>query len=265
MPRSVLFQPLHTVALVAVLALVPGASPIAAAEAAARKSVSSDLVALSKVDASIAQDMRYAGPHNFTGRIVPGYEAPQCLLRPAVADALARVQADLAKAEPPLSLKVFDCYRPQRSVRSFMAWAADKDDGSSRVYHPGLPRGALVAKGYIARTSTHSRGIAVDLTLTLENSTATGAAAAKASASKQGPCTGDRSAGDSEIDMGSGFDCFDPKSHTAAGGIAEEQRDARQLLKRAMSRHGFVNYAREWWHFTYPAADDGRSFDVPVR
>lgn len=251
-----------------VAALVSTASGFApgrdVARAAESRTAPPDLVDLAVVDASIAQDIRYAGNRNFTGRRVPGYEAPRCLLRPAVAEALARVQADIAKADPPLSLKVFDCYRPERSVRSFMSWAAGKDDGSSRDYHPGLPRGALVAKGYIARSSTHSRGIAVDLTLMRQGHQTAAGKAASAQLAPSGPCTV-APPDEGELDMGSAFDCFDPKSHMAAGGIEGSQRDARQLLKRAMTRHGFVSYAKEWWHFTFPAADNGLSFDAPVR
>ncbi len=36
-------------------------------------------VYLRDVDPSIQQDMRYAGSDNFTGRPVPGYEAPECI------------------------------------------------------------------------------------------------------------------------------------------------------------------------------------------
>ena len=36
----------------------------------------------------ILQDMRYAGPDNFIGRPVPGYEAAECVLQVGVADAL---------------------------------------------------------------------------------------------------------------------------------------------------------------------------------
>ena len=40
-------------------------------------------------------DMRYAGSDNFTGRPVPGYDAPRCYLLAPVAQALARVQRAL--------------------------------------------------------------------------------------------------------------------------------------------------------------------------
>ena len=65
--------------------------------------------------------------------------------------------------------------------------------------------------------------------------------------------------------MGTSFDCFSTKSYTRAGGLTVEQRQRRDRLVRAMARHGFVNYKREWWHFSYPAADPRREYDFPVR
>ena len=45
-------------------------------------------VYLRDVAPDVLQDMRYAGLDNFTGRKVPGYDAPQCILRREVAEAL---------------------------------------------------------------------------------------------------------------------------------------------------------------------------------
>jgi D-alanyl-D-alanine dipeptidase len=53
-------------------------------------------------------DIRYATSHNVTGRAV--YASARCLLLPEVAQALARVQAALAKRG--LGLLAWDCYRP---------------------------------------------------------------------------------------------------------------------------------------------------------
>src|SRR5664280_2784374 len=53
--------------------------------AAAAERLPAGFVYLRDVDASIAQDMRYAGFDNFTGRPLPGYNAPECVLRRAVA------------------------------------------------------------------------------------------------------------------------------------------------------------------------------------
>src|SRR4051794_11378221 len=70
-------------------------------------------VALSSVDSTIMQDIRYATPHNFTGRTVDGYLAPMCLLTAPAARALHQVQQNLLRRG--YSLKVYDCYRPQRA------------------------------------------------------------------------------------------------------------------------------------------------------
>ena len=229
------------------------------------------LVALRSVDPSIKQDIRYAGADNFTGRRVAGYEAAECWLRPQAARALAKVQADLLRDGSGLSLKVFDCYRPKRAVSAFMTWAEAAEDGGTRSYHPNVARSQLVPRGYIASVSTHSKGIAVDLTLVRSQAAKKGnseqqAMAVQAEIGKPLSCTqtSDRAADAASLDMGTAFDCFDPKSRTASAGLTAEQRQARQTLKRAMERHGFANYAKEWWHFTFGAADDGRVFDVPV-
>lgn len=226
------------------------------------------LVALRLIDPSIHQDMRYAGPDNFTGRRVPGYESGECWLRPAAARALAKVEAELAKASPPLALLVFDCYRPKRAVAAFMEWAAAPDDGRTRHYHPNLARRSLVSLGYIGRNSTHSRGIAVDLTIIRKDG---GDVPAKrtstvSSAAARTACTdaSDQDRNPAAFDMGTSFDCFDPKSNTEHASLDLDQHHARQTLKRVMRRHGFENYAKEWWHYTFPAADDGRAFDMPV-
>src|SRR3546814_3818923 len=57
-------------------------------------------------DSTILVEARYAGPDNFTGAPLPGYEANRAFLRREAAAALARVQAALRPAG--LGLKVFD-------------------------------------------------------------------------------------------------------------------------------------------------------------
>src|SRR3954451_6997615 len=68
-------------------------------------------VALRSVDRTILQDIRYASPHNFTGRVVDGYLRPECVLTAPAARALHRAQQALLHRG--YSLKVYDCYRPQ--------------------------------------------------------------------------------------------------------------------------------------------------------
>ncbi|MGE0854557.1 MAG: M15 family metallopeptidase [Hyphomicrobiaceae bacterium] len=265
MPIVMRWNQVALAAVTIMLIAVPEAARSEPEGAAATRAAG--LVPLAEIEPSIQQDIRYAGPHNFTGQRVPGYEAAACWLRPEAARALAKVQADLARQTPPLSLRVFDCYRPRRAVQAFVRWVGEADDGATRSYHPDVARRSLVAQGYIGPNSSHSRGIAVDLTLMRPSKIPDGATP-QSNGTVLTDCTkprGDNADGPGTLDMGTTFDCFDPKSNTAHAGITAEQRTARLTLKRVMERHGFTNYAREWWHFTYSGADGGRPFDVPVR
>jgi len=218
-------------------------------------------VYLRDIDPSIAQDMRYAGSDNFTGRPLPGYGAPECVLRRAVAQALAQVQAVLAREN--LSLKVYDCYRPTRAVRAFMRWANDgAREAPTKRFFPTLEKGMLFALGYIAAYSAHSTGSAVDLTLV---KLPTVPAPSYDPAARYGPCTGPEAerAPDNSLDMGTGFDCFDERSHTASRAITPAQQRRRALLVAAMRARGFHNYFREWWHFSF-GPRGGQAYDFPI-
>jgi D-alanyl-D-alanine dipeptidase len=232
--------------------------------AAARDALPAGFVYLRDVDASIAQDMRYAQADNFVGRALPGYQAAECVLRRDVAEALAKVQADLSSGD--LSLKVYDCYRPTRAVRAMAQWAQDGKDAGARAsatkrFYPGLQKGSLFALGYIASQSAHSTGTAIDLTLIKRPAAAV---APFDPAASYGACTGPAAARapDTSLDMGTGFDCFDDRSHTNSGAIQPEQKRWRGVLAKAMNRHGFRNYFREWWHFSF--GPPGERYDFPI-
>ncbi|MGA8316110.1 MAG: peptidase M15, partial [Bradyrhizobium sp.] len=45
-------------------------------------------VYLRDIDPTIVQDIRYAGSHNFVGRPIRGYHAPECILSEPAAKAL---------------------------------------------------------------------------------------------------------------------------------------------------------------------------------
>jgi len=221
-----------------------------------------NMVALRAIDPTIRQDMRYATADNFTGRPLPGYRRGECYLQRAAALALKRVQADLAQQG--LSLKVYDCYRPTRAVAGMARWAGDMHaTADTRRFYPGLNKAHLFTLGYIASHSAHSRGVAIDLTVVPRNSAPVPTFDPKAN---YGSCAGPVSARepDDSLDMGTSFDCFSVKSRTRAPDLTSEQRGNRDRLLQAMSRHGFHNYFREWWHFTYPAADPGEEYDFPV-
>jgi zinc D-Ala-D-Ala dipeptidase len=219
-----------------------------------------DFVYLRDVAPGIAQDMRYASDNNFTGRALPGYDAGECVLRREVAAALARVQQDLARKG--LGLKVYDCYRPARAVAAMAAWAQGSRDQSTRRFFPAQRKEKLFALGYIAAHSAHSTGIAVDLTLIQRGAPPPGRFDR---AAHYGPCNGAASerAPDNSLDMGTGFDCFDPASFTANAAITPEQKRWRNVLLAAMRARGFRNYFREWWHFSY-GARPAQAYDFPI-
>jgi zinc D-Ala-D-Ala dipeptidase len=226
------------------------------------KEMPKDFVYLHDVDPTIAQDMRYAGPHNFTGKPVPGYAGAECVLARQAAEALKVVQADLRAKR--LSLKVYDCYRPARAVAAFVAWAKLPDDPAAKAaYYPNLDKSALFGDGYIATRSGHSRGATVDLTLVPLDAPGNPGSAATSAVACTAP-QGDLAPDGSEA-MGTTFDCFDVKANTAAAGLREKERKNRGLLVEAMRARGFNNYAKEWWHFTLqPEPHPDTYFDFPI-
>jgi zinc D-Ala-D-Ala dipeptidase len=203
-------------------------------------------VYLRDVDPTILQDMRYAGMQNFTGHVVPGYDAPECVLAKQAAEALKAVQGELREKQ--LTLKVYDCYRPARAVAAFVAWSKLPDDSKAKSsYYPGLEKRDLFPD-YIALVSSHSRGATMDLTIV----PLTAGEPARPPPDAPTPCTAaiGKRAPDTSIDMGTAFDCFDVKAHTVVPGLDAEQQQNRQMLVDVMARHGFKNYEKEWWHYT---------------
>jgi D-alanyl-D-alanine dipeptidase len=113
---------------------------------------------------TIRQDLRYYGSHNFIGRPIPGYLAPECILTAPAAHALAAVQADIAPSN--LSLVVYDCYRPQRAVNDFVSWGQNAADQAMKAeFYPRVDKADFVKLGYVADKSSHTRGSTVDLAI----------------------------------------------------------------------------------------------------
>lgn len=201
-----------------------------------------------KVIPGMIMDMRYAGPHNFLGEIVDGYLAPKCYLTKEAATALARVQKEL---EPyALSLKIYDCYRPQRAVNHFVRWAKEIENTKTmKEFYPTIDKRNLFKDGYIAERSGHSRGSTVDLTLVPFP------APPQPDYVNGQPLfecylPAEKRFSDNSIDMATGFDCFHELSHTANAKVSTPQKINRLLLKSVMEKHGFKNYDLEWWHYT---------------
>ena len=199
-------------------------------------------VAITDVVPDVILEIRYFGTYNFVGDRIDGYCSPRAFLTRAAADSLKAVSDDLVKQG--YRLKIYDAYRPQRSVDHFVRWAADTADARMKAFfYPDLPKSVLFAQEYIMEKSGHTRGSTVDLTLL---DMATG----------------------KEVDMGGTFDWFGEESHPdfcgnpdtgvydaaqAAAhkrGITEQQFCNRLILRQAMLRHGFKPLDSEWWHFT---------------
>jgi D-alanyl-D-alanine dipeptidase len=228
----------RTIRLAVALVAVLGAQA-ALAQAAVVQERPAAFVDVATVVPGLVADMRYAGWHNFVGRPIEGYEAPHCLLTREAAAALAEVARDLEPEK--LVVKAFDCYRPARAVENFVRWARDLDDTAGKAeFYPQVDKRTLFRDGYIAAHSGHSRGATIDLTLATSDG--------------------------HELDMGTPFDFFSPKSWTADASVTPKEHANRMLLAAAMQRRGFRGYDKEWWHFTlrhepYPET----YFDFPVK
>ena len=212
----------------------------------------------------IVQEIRYNGEHNFVGRPVTGYDAPECWLTDEAARALMQVQESVKING--YSLKVYDCYRPQRAVTDFVEWSKDPlDDLTRGEFYPRLEKDQLFPMGLIAAKSGHSRGSTVDVTLVPLGSNASAQWVAGDPIVDCAAPEGVRFA-DTSIDMGTGFDCFDPLAATASPDITAEQKANRQLLLSAMQAAGFVNLPEEWWHYTLANEPFPETFfDTPIQ
>ena len=107
-----------------------------------------NFIDIQKVIPDVVMDIRYYSPHNFVGEKVDGYLAPKCFLTKEAAQALAEVQKDLAPYS--LSLKIYDCYRPQRAVNHFVRWAKEIENTKTmKEFYPTIDKRNLFKDGYI--------------------------------------------------------------------------------------------------------------------
>ncbi|GAA3396631.1 D-Ala-D-Ala dipeptidase VanX [Cryptosporangium minutisporangium] len=198
-----------------------------------------DFVYVDDLVPGVRWDAKYATWDNFTGKPVEGYLANRIVGTRVLCAALERVQeraADLG-----FGLLLWDGYRPQRAVDSFLRWSKQPEDGrTKRRHYPNIDRAEMFEKGYVAAMSGHSRGSTVDLTLY------------------------DLSTGEL-APMGGGHDLMDPISHHGASGITPVEARNRQHLRSVLEACGFSSYGCEWWHYTLrdePYPDT--YFDFPI-
>ena len=207
--------------------------------------------------------VRYYTRNNFVGRRISGYQAPICLLTKQAATALKEVQNKLIPMR--LSLKAYDCYRPQKAVNDFIHWAKDYNETQMKTeYYPKVNKQDLFKKGYIAYRSGHSRGSTVDLTIVPLYSDIPIYNPKR----EQIACTAPKilRSPDNSLDFGTGFDCFSPVSHPNYENLSPQIKANKLLLRTLMIDAGFRPLNTEWWHFTlqkepYP----NTYFNFPVR
>lgn len=171
----------------------------------------------------IPYDIRYATSNNFVGRPIAGYLANKCVVSTALYAALSIAQKTANKKG--LSLIIFEAYRPLKALEDILQWSKNTDTSTKERFYPNIEKTSLFELGYIALRSTHTRGAAIDVTLINSNT-------------------------QKELDMGTEFDFFGELSHTASKNISAEANTNRRCLLEVMGLAGFVNYEKEWWHFT---------------
>ena len=102
-----------------------------------------------------------------------------------------------------LGLKIYDGYRPQKSVNDIIYWSKKISDTlTKKKYYPDEVKDSLIIKGYIAKKSAHSRGSTVDVTIIYTDSVNYG----------------------KELDMGGEWDFFGIKSWIDNDSITDLQK-----------------------------------------
>jgi D-alanyl-D-alanine dipeptidase len=184
-----------------------------------------------------AYDIRYYSSNNFTGNRIQGYHAPKAYMTKEALTALSVAAEDLRKQG--YRLLIWDSYRPQKAVDNFVVWINNPNDEGDKEFYPDLKKSDLVAGGYIATKSSHTRGSTVDLTIIKKDG--------------------------SFVDMGGKFDLFSEISHPDYKKITKAQKRNREILRNAMFKAGFSGIDSEWWHFTLknePFKDTYFNFDI---
>jgi D-alanyl-D-alanine dipeptidase len=154
--------------------------------------------------------------------------------RPVYPEARAFLQRPAAEAlarvqralkDKGFGLVVFDGYRPWAVTKLF--WDITPADKRNFVADP-------------REGSKHNRGCAVDLSMI------------------------DLKTG-REVEMPSPFDEMSERASASFAGGAPEQRERRDILRKAMEKEGFEVYPDEWWHFDYKDWKHYRVLDIPFK
>lgn len=166
------------------------------------------LTTIAPPDFAVECDLKYATDDNFTGRTI--YQTPHCCLH---ADAARALQQAITLAAPlGLGFLIYDAFRPSEAQWELWDHAPDP---------------MFLADPAIG--SSHSRGVAVDLTLMDAVTRQT-------------------------LDMGTPFDAFTPLSAHGCTQVSAEAQRNRLLLLGLMTAAGWDFHPDEWWHYQLPNA-----------
>jgi D-alanyl-D-alanine dipeptidase len=173
------------------------------------------LVDIQSIDNELLIDLKYATDDNFTRQILYTH-INKAYLQAEVAQMLAQAQKALMAENPSLRLLVYDAARPIE-IQHIM-YEKVKNTPHSR---------------YVARpdhSGLHNYGVAVDITIADTHKI--------------------------PLDMGTDFDYFGIKASIVwedsllkKGVFTQTQINNRKLLRKVMTKAGFIPAKGEWWHF----------------
>jgi D-alanyl-D-alanine dipeptidase len=169
----------------------------------------------------------------------------KCLVRKEVLDKLKEVQRLLPDG---LYLRVWDAWRPfELQKELFEAYSKTIIKRFNLSELPNSKRIEFISK-YVSvphfnkeKAPVHTTGGAVDLTLVDANG--------------------------NELNMGTEFDSFSEKTHTAYFESTDEEeiKINRRILYNAMTSVGFTNLPSEWWHYDYGDGFWSYYTDIPTK
>lgn len=189
--------------------------------------------------ASEKKDLTYSLFSSDVDRL-PGYNGERCIVDVEIALRLAEAQKELIPQG--YSLKVFDAYRPQKAVDYLSVWKEEPEDPTfKKFHHPSVSKTDFGKLSYVASRSSHTRGVAVDLTIVSLDQL-------------REPTRPEGFLGlwdPREIDMGNvGFLAFNERSgHNYTEHLEKDQRRNRKLLLELMWSKGFRKLRSEFWHY----------------
>ena len=187
---------------------------------------------------------------------IPGYRGKRCIIEFEMAQQLSKIQEKLV--DQGFSLKVYDAYRPQKTVDFFTEWTQLPDTPLvKKVHYPCAEKKNFHTLSYLSQTSSHTLGTAVDLTIIHTHS--------DLNKDKEKDLLGLWDP--QSLDMGNvGYLAFDERSWHTFGDLTIEQKENRNLLKNIMVDSGFDPLETEFWHYYFsPQRNRDTFFNFEIR